>query len=213
MKFYCIAFVLATITLVTAQSTSSPFYITNPLPGTVLKAGDSFDLEWNNGLDQTVNVILIQGNDAGTMKPTDISFDVDGDDGSYTFHVPKSLADAKNYAFQFEYKDDKGLTQYAYSGPVSVSGGSGTIEPAAATTPAAAPASSAAVHAISSPPSSSSATIVSASSPSASASSGSVLSKNTSPASSTPSPNSASGIKMTGFILTIPALMMVALSA
>jgi hypothetical protein len=44
-------------------------------------------IEWKNGLDQTVKVLVIQGANSGTMSSTDISFDVEGEDGTHTFKV------------------------------------------------------------------------------------------------------------------------------
>ncbi|SAM01768.1 hypothetical protein [Absidia glauca] len=239
MKSFCIALFLALVALVSAQSSNdSPFYITYPLSGTTLKAGESIDLAWNNGLDQTVKVVVIQGPNANTMSPTGITFNVQGDDGSYTWTVPKSLAPSGTYAFQFEYKGDNGATigltriethhllnfliesnsQYAYSGPVSVSGGTGTVGSVSATATSAsassAASSSAAPSSASSAAVSSSSAAVSSSSSSAASSSAASSSKTTASASATPSPsNAASGLTITSLALAVPALMMVALTA
>ncbi|ORZ18735.1 hypothetical protein BCR42DRAFT_411486 [Absidia repens] len=217
MKSSFIALFFAFVALVAAQSTDSPFYITYPLSGASLKAGESIDLTWINGLDQKVKVTVIQGADSKTMSPTGISFNVNGDDESYTWTVPKSLAAAGTYAFQFEFKNN-GATQYSYSGPVSVTGGTGTIssQSATATASSSAPAksSSSAVSSASSSAAVSSSSSSAAVSSSSSAAS-STASSNTVSASSTPSPtnNSAAGIKITSIVLAVPALVLAALYA
>ncbi|KAI8335161.1 hypothetical protein BC941DRAFT_503890 [Chlamydoabsidia padenii] len=203
MKSYCVV-LFTLIALATAQSSTSPFYITNPLPGTVLKAGDTIDIEWNNGIDEIAQVTIIQGANSGTMSPTDISFEVEGDEGSHTFKVPKTLSPAGTYAFQFEYTDSNGSTQYAYSGPFSVTGGAGTI------TSSTAPGTATLAHATSS-----SSSIVSSPSPlsniSPSASSPSVSGKPSVSASTTPTPNSGSSLSMVTLVLAVPVLLTMAL--
>ncbi|SAM06472.1 hypothetical protein [Absidia glauca] len=206
MKSYCLALFFGLLALVAAQSSTSPFYITSPLPGTVLKAGDSIDLEWKNGLDQTVKVLVIQGANSGTMSPTDISFDVEGEDGTHTFKVPRSLSPAGTYAFQFEYKDDSGSP-----GPVTVTGGTGTVDSVSATASVAHASSSVASSlptpsASSIPVASSSAISAPASSPSGVSASG----KTSAAASTTPIPSSASNNLITGFALTMPVLLALA---
>ncbi|CAO3599104.1 unnamed protein product [Absidia cylindrospora] len=218
MKSSFIALFFAFVALVTAQSSDSPFYITYPLSGASLKAGESIDLTWINGLDQKVKVTVIQGADSKTMSPTGISFNVNGDDESYTWTVPKSLAAAGTYAFQFEFKNN-GATQYSYSGPVSVTGGTGTVSSSTATATgvsSSAAASSASAKSSSAVASSSSSSVVASSSSSSVAASSSVASNNsTISASSTPSPtnNSAAGIKITSIVLAVPALVLAALYA
>ncbi|KAI8096449.1 uncharacterized protein BX664DRAFT_324029 [Halteromyces radiatus] len=218
MKAYCIALLFALVAIVTAQSNSSPFYITNPLPGTSLKAGDSVDITWNNGLDQSVKVIVIQGANANTMSPTGISFNVQGGDEHYQWTVPKSLAPTGTFAFQFQYTDDNGATQYSYSGPITVTGGTGTIGSAtasASSSSSAVSSVSASTSAVTSSSSATSSAVSSASSssvaPTSSSTSGSI--KTSASATSTPTPNSATGLQITSFVLAIPALMMLALNA
>ncbi|KAG0182338.1 hypothetical protein DFQ28_009748 [Apophysomyces sp. BC1034] len=102
------------------------FYVTSPLTGTKYTAGQKTEISWNNGVDQSVTVRLIEGSNANTMQPTSYSFKVDGDKGSYEWKVPSNLPSDAVYALQFQYKANNGSAAYAYSDPFSIQGGNST---------------------------------------------------------------------------------------
>ncbi|KAI8375179.1 hypothetical protein BD560DRAFT_392934 [Blakeslea trispora] len=66
------------VSFVAAQSSSIPFYITKPITGTVFEANSIESIEWLNGLKGPVQVLLLTGHSAGTMKPIETVCEVDG---------------------------------------------------------------------------------------------------------------------------------------
>ncbi|KAI9304483.1 hypothetical protein BJ944DRAFT_240515 [Cunninghamella echinulata] len=131
MKSIIVA-LFAAIAIVAAQT--NPFYVTNPLRGATLKAGQEVTLTWLNGVDQKVQVNIIQGANPNTMSPTGVSFEVDGESGSYKYTLPTTLAPTGVYAFQFQYQDESGSSVFAYSDPISITGGTGSASPSGTAT-------------------------------------------------------------------------------
>ncbi|CAO3631868.1 unnamed protein product [Cunninghamella echinulata] len=120
MKSIIVA-LFAAVAIVAAQT--NPFYVTNPLRGATLKAA------WLNGVDQKVQVNIIQGANPNAMSPTGVSFEVEGESGSHKYTLPTSLAPTGVYAFQFQYQDESGSNVFAYSDPISITGGTGSASP------------------------------------------------------------------------------------
>ncbi|CAO3676215.1 unnamed protein product [Umbelopsis vinacea] len=117
--FALVAFVVATVT---AQST--PYYITAPIQGTSFKVGDSAEIDWINGDSSKVTLSLLNGPTPQTESVISvIASNVNGDDGSYTWTIPASVAVSSTYAIQIQY----GTGNYSYSAPFSVTGGTKTL--------------------------------------------------------------------------------------
>ncbi|CAM0137075.1 hypothetical protein VKS41_008235 [Umbelopsis sp. WA50703] len=118
--FTLVAFVAA---VVTAQSTA-PYYITAPIQGTNFTAGDSAEIDWTNGSDQKITLSLLNGPSAQTESVLMvIASNVNGDDGSYTWNIPTSVAVSDTYSIRIEY----GTGNYSYSAAFAISGGSKTL--------------------------------------------------------------------------------------
>ncbi|CAO3639280.1 unnamed protein product [Cunninghamella blakesleeana] len=207
MKSYIVA-LLALVAFVAAQS--NPFYVTNPLKGATLKAGQSINLSWLNGVDQKVQVNIIQGANPSTMTPTGVSFEVEGESGSYKYTVPSTLPATGVYAFQFQYKDESGSTVYAYSDPVSITGGSESSASGSSSASASASATASSTSAAATTTTAAATTTTVASSTSLVPSSSSNKPSSSQSASTTPTPsnNSGNSIKLTALALVAPAVVM-----
>ncbi|KAI8366466.1 hypothetical protein EDC96DRAFT_508179 [Choanephora cucurbitarum] len=127
MKYTLIGFCIIFLTsLVAAQSSSIPFYITKPIVGTVFKANSTESIEWLNGLKGLVQVSLLTGTSAGTMKSIEIICEVDGSANRCNWKVPTGLPRNATFALKFDYKKD-GVPDSAYSSPFTIVGTKGVV--------------------------------------------------------------------------------------
>ncbi|ORY96576.1 hypothetical protein BCR43DRAFT_524643 [Syncephalastrum racemosum] len=135
LTLFAMIFVAATGALAQQSNGGNvPFYITSPLNGASYKSGDKAHIAWINGMDQDVEVRVLQGSDPSAMQPTGYSFNVDGSKGSYVWQLPNDLPSNGRYAFQFVYNNDDGTSAYTFSDAFSVNGGNDAAPSAAAAT-------------------------------------------------------------------------------
>ncbi|KAI8069833.1 uncharacterized protein B0P05DRAFT_639369 [Gilbertella persicaria] len=120
------AFTAFLFSLAVAQSSSAPFYITNPIEGTVFKGGSSASIQWSNGLDQIAKVSLLTGTNAFTMQSTGITFNINGSLEEYTWKVPKDLPQGATFAIKIDYTKD-GTVGSTYSSPFLITNTTGAI--------------------------------------------------------------------------------------
>ncbi|KAI8384849.1 uncharacterized protein BYT42DRAFT_563851 [Radiomyces spectabilis] len=225
MKVTFLAILTFFVALIAAQKEA--FYVTSPLKGSKFKPGDVIHINWLNGIDEEVKVVLIGGTSPDRMQPVGHTFNVNGSDGYKDWEVPKDLQPNVNYAFQFQYKAQNGSTEFAYSDPFTLEGsasGSASSNSAsstssritAATTDGAVATGSSSVSSVApSSVASSSVAPSSAASPAASspASSGpaSPSVEPTTSASLTPEPekdgNAAAGLRWTAVAICAPAIL------
>ncbi|KAL1921341.1 uncharacterized protein VTP21DRAFT_11057 [Calcarisporiella thermophila] len=90
-------------------------FITQPVTGTVWKAGETQQIIWNNGAPGPITIKLLKGNPAALQLVTVLSSSVDGASGSFTWNIPNSLPVDNTYAIALGNEPN-----VAYSGQFTV---------------------------------------------------------------------------------------------
>ncbi|EIE83644.1 hypothetical protein RO3G_08349 [Rhizopus delemar RA 99-880] len=97
---------MAKIAIISSQASYPYYYITNPIQA------------WINGASGTATVYLLFGSDASTMRPTDIVFDINGEDGEYDWSVPSNLSQYTTYSLMISYPTESGNIFVSSQAPV-----------------------------------------------------------------------------------------------
>ncbi|KAG1466067.1 hypothetical protein G6F46_007534 [Rhizopus delemar] len=113
---------MAKIAIISSQASYPYYYITNPIQGSIFKAGSNVTISWINGASGTATVYLLFGSDASTMRPTDIVFDINGEDGEYDWSVPSNLSQYTTYSLMISYPTESGNIGVAYSSSFIITG-------------------------------------------------------------------------------------------
>ncbi|KAG1551129.1 hypothetical protein G6F49_009081 [Rhizopus delemar] len=113
---------MAKIAIISSQASYPYYYITNPIQGSIFKAGSNVTISWINGASGTATVYLLFGSDASTMRPTDIVFDINGEDGECDWSVPSNLSQYTTYSLMISYPTESGNIGVAYSSSFIITG-------------------------------------------------------------------------------------------
>ncbi|KAL1924192.1 uncharacterized protein VTP21DRAFT_7227 [Calcarisporiella thermophila] len=106
-----ISFILASFVALTA---AAPF-ITQPITGTVWKAGSDVQITWTNGTAGTLPIKLMMGDPNALQQVSIINGTVDGAFGQLPWHIPENITAGNTYALALGNPPD-----IAYSGQFTI---------------------------------------------------------------------------------------------
>ncbi|KAL1921865.1 uncharacterized protein VTP21DRAFT_10507 [Calcarisporiella thermophila] len=89
--------------------------LTQPLTGTVWKAGTTQYIVWTNGTAGPTPIKLLHGNPGALQLLYVINATVDGASGNYTWHIPTSTPQDNTYAIQIGNPPEQN-----YGGPFTI---------------------------------------------------------------------------------------------
>ena len=121
-----ILFLFFAINLVLAQN----YYITNPIQGTVFKAGEKETILWNKLNDQelldvkSVRIDLVDG-DSNNARLVRLVAEVSSNVNVYDWNVPSDLVPKSDYFLRMSARSKSGQVVYNYSARFSILGGTG----------------------------------------------------------------------------------------
>ncbi|KAI9260823.1 hypothetical protein BY458DRAFT_259549 [Sporodiniella umbellata] len=114
MKPY-LAIILTFVAYAANTQAYTPFYITNPVQGTILTANTNATISWLNGTSNTAKIYVLEGEKANAMQLTGISFDIDGSKGSFVWKVPTQLPPNNTYTLMVAYPTSPNTNETSYS--------------------------------------------------------------------------------------------------
>lgn len=121
-----ILFLFFAINLVLAQN----YYITNPVQGTVFKAGEKETILWNKLNEQelldvkSIRIDLVDG-DSNNARLVRLVAEVSPNINVYEWKVPSDLVAKSDYFLRMSARSKSGQVVYNYSARFSILGGTG----------------------------------------------------------------------------------------